>query len=149
MPRLVIADAGMEAELGRFFAAVLPESGRVYEPEGRHAKLARAVHCFTRVWALLDGEDIVGTVAVAPLPRAGCCELKALYVSQRLQGRGWGRILLCAAMDHARAQGYREMYLDTLRTSARAISLYRGAGFVPTERYNDNPRAEVFLRRML
>jgi ribosomal protein S18 acetylase RimI-like enzyme len=45
----------------------------------------------------------------------------------------------------AKQEGYKEMYLDTLSSSKKAISLYEKMGFVRTERYNANNIADVFM----
>ena len=37
------------------------------------------------------------------------------------------------------------MYLDSLSTSTKAIALYQKAGFVNTEKYNQNERSDVFM----
>ena len=37
------------------------------------------------------------------------------------------------------------MYLDTLSTSKKAISLYKQIGFTITKRYNSNNIADVFM----
>lgn len=39
----------------------------------------------------------------------------------------------------------KKMYLDTLSSSTRAITLYEKAGFVITERYNANRDADIFM----
>lgn len=36
-------------------------------------------------------------------------------------------------------------YLDTLSSSKRALALYEKAGFVITERYNENRAADIFM----
>lgn len=74
-----------------------------------------------------------------------CCELKSLYLYKRFQGRGLGRNLLETVIAEAKRTGYREMYLDTLSTSTRAITLYEKAGFAITERYNENRDADLFM----
>ena len=48
-------------------------------------------------------------------------------------------------LQKARRDGYREMYLDTLSTSKRAVRLYEKAGFKRTEKYNDNDAADIFM----
>lgn len=58
---------------------------------------------------------------------------------------GYGKRLLKAAIAYAKDYGYEKMYLDSLSTSKKAIALYRRAGFVDTERYNQNERSDVFM----
>lgn len=45
----------------------------------------------------------------------------------------------------ARTLGYKRVYLDTISTSKDALNLYRKAGFVETDRYNDNNHADAFM----
>jgi hypothetical protein len=47
----------------------------------------------------------------------------------------------------ARTQGFHWIYLDSTDDFKAALALYRKRGFVPCERYNDNPQATIFLRK--
>lgn len=58
---------------------------------------------------------------------------------------GLGRMLLETAINEAKKQGYCELFFDTLSTSEKAIRLYKKAGFIMTERYNENEFADVFM----
>lgn len=49
------------------------------------------------------------------------------------------------AINMARTLGYKRVYLDTISTSKDALNLYRKAGFVETDRYNDNNHADAFM----
>lgn len=135
-------------ELLRFLGICLPQSGRKLELSGRHKMYNNVSEYFEYFWCLFDGEDMIGTVALKKL-NSGQCELKALYLLERYQKKGLGRRLLNTVIQKARQNGYREMYLDTLSSSRRAVRLYEKAGFVRTERYNDNYTADIFMVLML
>ena len=93
---------------------------------------------------MLDGEEIIGTAALKRMDERRC-ELKFLYLYKRFQGKGLGRKLLETVIWEAAHRGYREMCLDTLSTSVRALALYEKVGFVRTERYNENHDADIFM----
>ncbi|MCE2654312.1 MAG: GNAT family N-acetyltransferase [bacterium] len=105
--------------------------------------------------ASTDGED-VGCVAVRPLVGlgggmvAGECELKRMYVRPAWRGLGLGRRLVEVAVEFGRGAGYRVMRLDTSDSMHAAMVVYGRAGFVPCERYNDDPMADTlwFVKRL-
>ena len=78
------------------------------------------------------------------------CEATRLYVRPRVRGQGAGRALLEWVIAAARAAGYREMLGDTMPLMARALEMYRRAGFERTAPYADHPTAgAIFLRLKL
>lgn len=64
----------------------------------------------------------------------GLGHLRWFILDASLRGSGLGRRLLGEALDHARAQGMRRVYLWTLEGLPAAARLYAEAGFVEVER---------------
>jgi putative acetyltransferase len=90
-------------------------------------------------WA---NDQPAGCVALKPVHfgEERMCEMKRLWVRPGHQGLGLGRLLAESVVALARERGYAAMVLDTMpRTMPAAYALYRDMGFVPVERYNDNP----------
>jgi GNAT superfamily N-acetyltransferase len=91
---------------------------------------------------LLLGRDpagrAVGVVGVKRFDERDA-ELKRMYLEPAARGTGLGRALADAAIDAARALGYRRLLLDTVTRLATAVALYRSLGFVEIEAYRHNP----------
>ena len=67
-------------------------------------------------------------------------ELKRLWVDPEARGLGLGRLLTEAVLDRARQAARHSLYLDTAPQSmSAAYRMYLAFGFVPCEKYNDNP----------
>lgn len=94
-----------------------------------------------------DGQGAaLGCVGLRPLPDAGCCEMKRLYLAPEARGQGLGRTLAEAAVGAARRLGYAELRLDTLPTMAAAIGLYEEMGFVRIAAYyGPTPGGTIFM----
>lgn len=127
-----------------FLEQCLPESGRALDVNGRHSFYKDIESYFKAFWCMFDQGKVIGAVAVKELDDISC-ELKSLYLLKRYHGRGYGKCLLKTAITYAKESGYERMYLDSLSTSKKAIALYCKAGFVDTERYNQNERSDVFM----
>ena len=100
--------------------------------------------------AELDGRPI-GCVALAP-DGTGAWELSKMAVAPESRGRGIGRKLLAAAVDHARELGARSVFLGTSRKLGSAVHLYETFGFrhVPRETLRlASTRIDVFMELLL
>ena len=140
--------ADMQRSVCEFLADVFPESGKVFEPLGRHASFADIEHNYMGFWCAVDDEKIIGTVGVKKLGDT-LCELKAMYLFREYHGRGLGRRLAETAVNFARSSGFGSIVLDTVSTYENALALYKKMGFQRIERYNDNERADVFMSKQL
>jgi GNAT superfamily N-acetyltransferase len=101
---------------------------------------------------LYDGEEPAGCAGIRRLPDGPLgrrFEVKHLYVCDAGRGRGWGRMLLQELERRAIEAGGAEMVLDTHHTLDAAGALYERSGYAPTEPYNDNANATVWLRKAL
>ncbi len=100
------------------------------------------------IWVAYLREKAVGCVMLrrlSSIPFAGEC--KRLYVRPEARGEGVAAALLDAQEAFARSKGLQWIYLDSYDDLKAAIALYRKRGYLPCERYNDNPQATVFLRK--
>lgn len=131
-----------------FLTVCLPESRRIFEPDGRHYKLKDIKRYFKQFWCLSIDDCLAGTVGITELSKSAC-ELKTLFVLEQYHGNGYGEQLARHALAFAQSAGYTDIYLDTMSESIAAIELYNKLGFTETERYNDNPVADVFMKRRL
>ncbi len=102
------------------------------------------------VWlATVEGKT-AGCIALRrlpPLEKSG--EVKRLYVRLEHRGKGIAEALLKALEAYAAEQGHAALYLDSKKDLMPAIRFYRRHGYLICERYNDNPQATIFMRKLL
>jgi GNAT superfamily N-acetyltransferase len=104
----------------------------------------------TGVWLAEDDGRIVGCIALRNLrAMRGCGEIKRLYVRPEFRGKGLADQLLRALEDYAKECGYEWLYLDTAADMKAAARFYERKGFQPCERYNENPQAAIFMRKIV
>jgi GNAT superfamily N-acetyltransferase len=102
------------------------------------------------IWIASVNAVPAGCVMLRPLPQIpGAAEVKRLYVRPQFRGLHLAHALMQAAEQHARLAGIQWLYLDTKDDLHTAIRFYRGTGYQPCPRYNDNPQATLFLRKQL
>ena len=87
--------------------------------------------------AVIDGVP-VGACGIKAF-RPDISELKRLYVLPAGQGHNLGERLICAAIEHSKAEGFSQMYLDTDPGLTHANAIYERLGFTDIERYYGNP----------
>jgi DNA-binding MarR family transcriptional regulator/GNAT superfamily N-acetyltransferase len=97
--------------------------------------------------ATLHGEP-VGCGAVK-FHAGAPAELKRMWVAPAARGLGLGRRLLASLEAEAAASGARTVRLETNRTLAEAISLYRASGYREVAPFNDEPYAHHWFEKDL
>jgi len=76
-------------------------------------------------------------------------DIKRMWVAPAARGLGVGRRLLTELEDRARERGMRVVQLETNKTLREAISLYRSAGYVEVDAFNDEPYAHHWFAKRL
>jgi len=100
------------------------------------------------VWLAFVEDRVVGCIALRELPeiqRSG--EIKRMYVRPAHRGRGIAKELLDAVEQFAAKAGYEWLYLDSAPGMDTAVRFYQRNGFEPCPPYNDNPQANIYLRK--
>jgi ribosomal protein S18 acetylase RimI-like enzyme len=135
-----------------FFSEVFGSMGREFLPHGKDADVDSIETAYTAnrgSFHVVDvGGKLQGSVGVRNLS-ADVAELKRLYLTEHLRGRGVGHALCVQAIRDASALGYRFLRLDTTPHSAAAIRLFTKLGFYQIPRYNEDPFAEIFMEKVL
>ena len=95
---------------------------------------------------VLDDGEAVGTVALKH-QGDGVFELTKMAVTEGYQGRGLGRLLMCAAVDRFEAISGKFLYLESHSSLGPALALYESAGFrhEPPPAPSDYERADVYM----
>ena len=95
-----------------------------------------------------SGERVVGCVGLRPVAPLAA-EIKRMWVATDLRGTGLAVDLLRETERRAVAHGYTRILLDTNAALTAALRFYAAQGYVPIERYNDNPDATHFFAKDL
>ena len=78
-------------------------------------------------------------------------EVKRMYVRDEFRGRGFGRLVLEALLEHARGRGITVLRLETGVDQVEAIGLYESIGFrrcPPFGPYRDDPLSPCYELRL-
>jgi DNA-binding MarR family transcriptional regulator/ribosomal protein S18 acetylase RimI-like enzyme len=168
--RLVTAMAEVERLLAA--SAVRVE---VCDPRHRHARLCERAYfaelarrfdagfdpAHSHTASVADLTPPAGLLLVATLhgEPAGCgalrfhgdapAELKRMWVAPTRRGLGLGRRLLTELEAHAAAHGARVLRLETNRSLAEAIGMYRTAGYREVAPFNNEPYAHHWFEKTL
>ena len=93
--------------------------------------------------------EFLGCVGVRLLPEATAAEIKRMFVHPAGRGAGLGRGLLLAAEQSARSLGATRAICETNTALAEARGLYVKNGYVETEPYEGDGKAEHWYAKDL
>ncbi|MDQ4071390.1 MAG: GNAT family N-acetyltransferase [Actinomycetota bacterium] len=141
--------------IARVMAAVAEEGLIGTEPpvdlEARAHRLLEVIEGEgpSRLWVLEEDGRVVGNAGVHEAGASGVLSL-GMAILAEARGRGGGRALLDAILEHARSAGAHKVELEVWPDNARAIALYASAGFeVEGLRRNHYRRRDGSLRSTL
>ncbi len=84
----------------------------------------------SRVWFTERGQEALGCAAM--IDRGNRGQLRWVVLVPEARGLGLGKALFAAAMDHAAAQGWPEVFLETTGGLDASMQLYLANGFTVT-----------------
>ena len=95
------------------------------------------------IFEIIEDEngELLGTVGLYPMT-AETVELRKMYFSKKLRGRGFGTRTLQRMIETARARGFKKIYLETASVLREAVHLYEKFGFQPTDEKH-TPRCDA------
>jgi len=76
-------------------------------------------------------------------------DIKRMWVARQARGLGAGRRILAELERQARERGIEAVRLETNGSLTEAIALYRAAGYVEVEPFNDEPYAHHWFEKRL
>lgn len=102
-----------------------------------------------QVFFVLDDARVVGTVALKHID-AESFELTKMAVDEHRRGKGYGKILLRSALEHAKTLGAKRVVLSSHTSLIPAIAMYRDAGFIERKDANScYSRCNIYMEKRL
>lgn len=85
----------------------------------------------TKYFVVEEEGRILGGAGIAPLEKAevSICELQKMYFLPEIRGKGAGSEMMAKCLAYAKAEGYQQVYLETMPYMENARKLYKRSGF--------------------
>ncbi|CTQ54201.1 Acetyltransferase (GNAT) family protein [Roseibium album] len=98
--------------------------------------LPRITNPVNNSWNVVEDGEIIGSISIDGEDLGeGIAHLRWFILSERLRGKGLGKVLLAKALEHCDDHGFKEIHLWTLKGLDAARSLYERSGFELVEEY--------------
>ncbi|MCK7614239.1 helix-turn-helix domain-containing GNAT family N-acetyltransferase [Roseibium sediminicola] len=87
-------------------------------------------------WSVVESDEVIGSITIDGEDLGGkIAHLRWFILSERLRGKGLGKVLLAKALEHCDRHGFDEIHLWTLKGLEAARALYEKNGFVLADEY--------------
>lgn len=131
-----------------------PKVGTAYEDKALDQLFETYQKDRSEYFVLLEGEEILGSAGISPLENGEpqVCELQKMYFDPAARGRGLGSQMMQACLDFAKANDFKECYIETLPGMKAAQKLYQKTGFeYIQDRMGDTGHysCSVFMKKQL
>jgi putative acetyltransferase len=135
-----------EAWITRYFALEAKDREVLDDPQGKILDRGG------QILFLLEADEVVGCCALLAMADGGY-EVAKMAVIEGHKGRGFGRALMAACVERAKAAGAPRLYLETNSALAPALALYRSFGFIELDGMSRGPsdyaRVDVWMELRL
>jgi GNAT superfamily N-acetyltransferase len=133
-----------------YMADVAARLGPAFRPTERIFATEDAFSAPGAAW-LVGYEDgrAVCCGGLRPLPEAGACELKRMFVTTGARRRGHGRALLAELERLALERGRPRVRLFTTEVLVEARALYEASGYAVAGTVRDGDRTDLWLEKMV
>lgn len=131
------------------YSGIIPQTYLNNIPKGNWVKTIEQSHFNSLV--MIENQEIIGTTAYCKsrFPEtAEFGEIVSLYLLPEYMGKGYGKILLQAAIRQLNDLGYQNIFLWVLAENKNAIHFYEKFGFKPSGRYLDDNIGGKDLREL-
>jgi len=87
-------------------------------------------------WSVVENGEVIGSITIDGEDLGdGIAHLRWFILSERLRGKGLGKVLLAKALEHCDRNGFDEIHLWTLKGLEAARALYEKNGFMLADEY--------------
>ncbi len=87
-------------------------------------------------WSVVEHGEVIGSISIDGEDLGdSIAHLRWFILSERLRGKGLGKVLLARALEHCDRHGFGEIHLWTLKGLGAARALYERNGFVLADEY--------------
>ena len=102
-----------------------------------------------KFWLLKDKNNNQIAACVAFREENQKAEMKRLFVKPAYRGKSLAKSLINFLERYAFALGFKELFADTHSNRNSSVELYKSLGYQEIPRYNENPVADIFLKKEL